>query len=95
MLIRTDGAGGTHEFLDWLTRAAVSYSVGFTTADSTADPLALIPTAAWTPAYDARRADRDGAWVAEVTAMLDLTAGPTGCGSSCARNARTPAPNCG
>ncbi|RPA62137.1 hypothetical protein EF294_08845 [Gordonia oryzae] len=29
MLIRTDSAGGTHDFLDYLTRRRLSYSVGF------------------------------------------------------------------
>ena len=30
VLIRTDGAGGTHEFLNWLTTQRLAYSVGFT-----------------------------------------------------------------
>jgi hypothetical protein len=29
VLIRIDGAGGTHELLAWLTRRRLSYSVGF------------------------------------------------------------------
>jgi len=29
VLVRTDSAGGTHKFLDWLTRQRVQYSVGF------------------------------------------------------------------
>ncbi|MYV99920.1 hypothetical protein GT354_16835 [Streptomyces sp. SID3343] len=35
-----------------------------------------VPKAAWTPAYDADGRPREGAWVAEVTDMLDLTAWP-------------------
>jgi hypothetical protein len=30
VLVRTDGAGGTHEFIEWLTKRRLSYSVGFT-----------------------------------------------------------------
>lgn len=30
VLVRVDGAGGTHELLDWLTRRRLAYSVGFT-----------------------------------------------------------------
>ncbi len=30
VLVRTDGAGGTHDFLDWLHARGVQYSVGFT-----------------------------------------------------------------
>ena len=29
VLVRTDAAGGTHEFLDYLTARRLSYSVGF------------------------------------------------------------------
>jgi Transposase DDE domain group 1 len=77
-LIRTDAAGATHEFLEWLTRQRVSYSVGFTLPDSFAATLPLIPDHAWTPAYDADSQPRDGAWVAEVTDLLDLSSWPKG-----------------
>jgi hypothetical protein len=30
LLVRADGAGATHEFLNWLTARRLSYSVGFT-----------------------------------------------------------------
>jgi hypothetical protein len=77
-LIRTDAAGATHEFLEWLTRQRVSYSVGFTLPDSFAATLPLIPDHAWTPAYDADNQPRDGAWIAEVTDLLDLSSWPKG-----------------
>ena len=38
---------------------------------------------------------REGAWVADITGLLDLAAGRPGCGSSSARSARTPARSCG
>ncbi|TCO15692.1 hypothetical protein EV652_12165 [Kribbella steppae] len=44
MLIRTDAAGCTHEFLDWIGGQRLSYSVGFTLPDDFADKLELIPT---------------------------------------------------
>lgn len=34
--IRTDGAGGTHKFVQWLTDQQVAYSVGFGLCESTA-----------------------------------------------------------
>jgi hypothetical protein len=37
-----------------------------------------IPDDAWTPAYDAGRQIRPGAWVAEVTGLFDLTGWPPG-----------------
>ncbi|PRX44414.1 hypothetical protein B0I32_1511 [Nonomuraea fuscirosea] len=35
-----------------------------------------LPKSAWTPAYDAERQVRPGAWVAELTGLLDLTGWP-------------------
>ena len=43
VLIRADGAGGTHEFLDWLTCQRVQYSVGFTLSVDTAKKLDALP----------------------------------------------------
>ena len=37
-----------------------------------------IPAGAWTPAYDGDGQVRDGAWVAELTGLLDLTGWPRG-----------------
>ncbi len=78
VLIRTDAAGCTHAVLDWLAGQRLSYSVGFTLPDNAADLVALIPTQVWAPAIDADGDVRDGAWVAEVTDLLDLTSWPTG-----------------
>jgi hypothetical protein len=80
VLIRTDSGGGTHEFLDWLTRPArrLQYSVGFTITEDVQEAILKIPARAWTPAYDADRQARPGAWVAEITGMLDLSAWPKG-----------------
>jgi len=78
VLIRTDGAGGTHDFLTWLTGQRLQYSVGFGLTDTAVAKLELIPQSAWTPAYDADRAPRDGAWVTELTGLLDLSDWPAG-----------------
>ena len=78
VLIRTDGAGGTHDFLTWLTRQRLQYSVGFSLNDTAVSKLELIPQSAWTPAYDADRAPRNGAWVTELTGLLDLSDWPAG-----------------
>jgi hypothetical protein len=56
----------------------LSYSVGFTLPDDFAEVLPQIPKTAWTPAYDANRQPRDGAWVAEVTGLLNLSTWPKG-----------------
>jgi DDE family transposase len=81
VLIRVDGAGGTHGLIDWLTRRRLAYSVGFSLPGdlpSIQKALASMPAAAWTPAYDADGRVRPGAWVAEVTGLFDLTGWPAG-----------------
>jgi hypothetical protein len=75
---RSAAVGGTHAFLDWLTSQRLSYWVGFGLPDNTADLLALIPEQVWTPAYDAHDQIRDGAWVAELTGLLNLDGWPAG-----------------
>ena len=81
VLVRIDGAGGTHELLAWLTRRRLSYSVGFALPGDLASiqqTLAAIPASAWEPAYDADRHVRPGAFVAEVTDLFDLARWPPG-----------------
>jgi hypothetical protein len=81
VLVRIDGAGGTHELLGWLTRHRLSYSVGFSLpGDLTGiqQTLAGIPDTAWEPAYDADGQPRPGAFVAEVTELFDLSGWPAG-----------------
>jgi hypothetical protein len=81
VLVRIDGAGGTHELLAWLTRRRLSYSVGFSLPGDLASiqqTLAAIPASAWEPAYDADRQVRPGAFVTEVTDLFDLTSWPAG-----------------
>ncbi|MFF0142966.1 IS1380 family transposase [Streptomyces sp. NPDC005227] len=73
-LIRTDSAGGTHEFVAWLAKRGrwLSYSVGMTITDAIHQAVLKVPLAAWTPAVEPDGEIRDGAWVAELTGgMLD------------------------
>lgn len=78
VLIRIDGAGSTHELLDWLSARRLSYSVGFGLPDHTPELLAQVPDSAWSAALDAEGAVRDGAWVAELTGLLNLASWPAG-----------------
>ncbi len=73
-----DGAGCTHQLLAWLSAQRLSYSVGYSLPANTAELLTLIPAQVWQAAIDSDGAVRDGAWVAELTGLLDLTAWPPG-----------------
>lgn len=78
VLVRTDSGGGTHEFVRYCQQRRLQYSVGFTLTHSTAAAVDRIPEHVWTPAYDADGKVRDGAWVAELTGLIDLTGWPPG-----------------
>jgi len=79
VLVRADGAGGTHELLSWLTAQRVQYSVGFSLPDSFTTELAMLDRAElWQPAYDGDGQIRDGAFVAEATGLLNLASWPSG-----------------
>jgi hypothetical protein len=78
VLVRTDGAGATHRFTQHLHEAGVEYSLGFTLGVEYHDPLLSVPAEAWTAAYNAGGQERDGAWVAELTGLVDLSGWPDG-----------------
>jgi Transposase DDE domain group 1 len=80
VLIRTDSGGGTHDFLTWLSSPGrrLHYSIGMTITDDMQDAILTLPDRVWEPAYDAAGQVRPGAWVAELTGLLDLTDWPAG-----------------
>jgi hypothetical protein len=80
VLIRTDSGGGTHEFLAWLASPGrrLHYSVGMTITEEIQEAILALPGRVWEPAYDAGGQVRPGAWVAEVTGLLDLAGWPEG-----------------
>jgi hypothetical protein len=80
VLVRADSGGGTHEFLNWLTAKSrrLHYSVGMTITEDIQDAIGNVPAQAWTPAYDGDGEVRTGAWVADITGLLDLEDWPAG-----------------
>lgn len=84
LLIRCDGAGASHQLLDWLSDQGklrgrrLEYSVGFAVNGAVRDAISLLPEHAWTPASDADGEVRDGGDVAELTGLLELTGWPVG-----------------
>ena len=82
VLIRTDSGGGTHDFLAWVAGPGrrLNYSIGMTITEDMHQAILQIPDRVWEPAYDAGGQVRPGAWVAELTGLLDLSSWPRGCG---------------
>lgn len=78
VLVRTDSGGGTHEFVQYCHHRHLQYSIGFVLTAASAAAVDLIPAQAWTPAYNADGSVREGAWVAELTGLIDLAGWPPG-----------------
>jgi len=76
VLVRADGAGGTKDYLKWLSGQRVQYSVGYTLPMDMPLLYHQVPERAWTPALDADGELREGADVAEFTGLLDLSGWP-------------------
>ena len=80
VLVRADSAGGTHDFLNWLTARSrrLHYSAGMTITEEMQEAILKVPADGWTPAYDGDGRVREGAWVADITGLLDLSSWPGG-----------------
>ena len=77
MLVRSDGAGASHQLLDWLHEQGkvrgrcVEYSVGFAITEHLREAIDLVPKKIWTPAIDADGGIREGGDVAELTGLVN------------------------
>jgi hypothetical protein len=84
LLIRADGAGASHQLLEWITALdakrgrSVQYSVGFAVTDMVRHAIARVPKEAWKPAITAQGEPREHGDVVEITGMLDLATWPAG-----------------
>jgi hypothetical protein len=78
VLVRTDSAGATYGFAAACWETGCGFSFGFTIDETVQKAILALPNRAWTPAIDIDRETRDGAWVAELTGVLDLGKWPAG-----------------
>jgi len=79
ILVRADSAGATHELLDFCRDGRLGFSVGFDLTEPVRMAILTLGEDAWQPAISQGGEPRDdGAWVAEITAGLDLSGWPDG-----------------
>src|SRR5437016_11413079 len=78
MLARADSAGATHDFLNALRAKGIEFSVGFDITESVRLGILAVPKTAWVEAVDQDYELREGAQVAELTDLLDLSGWPAG-----------------
>jgi hypothetical protein len=78
VMASADSAGATHTFAAALRQHGIGYSLGFAVDENLQQAILATPKHAWTPAYNADGEPRRGAWVAELTGMLNLPNWPQG-----------------
>ncbi len=78
LLVRADAAGATHGFAAFCREQGVAFSFGFAIDEHVRKAIVSLPESAWVAAVEDDGAVRDGAWVAEITDRLDLSAWPEG-----------------
>jgi len=85
ILVRADTGGATHAFTQDCRDAAIRFSVGYELNDTVRQAILELPESAWVQAIEADGEAREGAWVAELTGQLDLSAWPEGSRLICRR----------
>jgi hypothetical protein len=78
LLARADSAGATHDFAAACRAKGVAFSFGFPVTEEVREAIALVPEDVWEPAVEPDDEERDGAYVAELTRMVDLSSWPEG-----------------
>jgi hypothetical protein len=78
LVVRADAAGATHDFATHCREVGVGFSFGFAITQGVRDAIEELEPDEWWDGIEADDALRDGAWVAEVTEMVDLEAWPVG-----------------
>lgn len=79
ILVRCDSAGATHTFADACRAAGVGFSFGYGVDTRVQAAVEVLNTTeCWYPAIEAGDGIRDGAWVAEATALVDMSGWPAG-----------------
>ena len=73
ILARADSAGATHDFVSGLTEANIEYSIGHPVDAGVREALLLFQEEDWVEALEADGTVRDGAQVAELTDLMDLS----------------------
>jgi Transposase DDE domain group 1 len=85
ILARADIGGCTHAFTSDCREARIRFSVGYELTETVRQAILKLNETAWVQASNADGEDRAGAWVAELTDHLDLSAWPEGSRLICRR----------
>ena len=77
-MVRWDSAGATHDFAADCSQKGAGFSFGFPITEAVRQAITKLSKRSWHEAVEDDGEIRDGAWVAEITRHLDLSAWPKG-----------------
>jgi hypothetical protein len=78
ILMRADVGGRTHAFTQDCRDVGIRFSVGYEVEERVREAILKTPESVWRSAIDAEGEVREGAWVTELSADVDLSAWPEG-----------------
>jgi Transposase DDE domain group 1 len=85
ILARSDAAGASHDFACGCRETRIVFSLGYAINSTVREQILALEEAAWTPAVNRDGEPREGAWVAELTAQVNLGSWPQGTRLICRR----------
>lgn len=85
ILARSDSAGASHDFASGCRECRIGFSLGYAINNSVREQILALPEDAWAPAANQDGQPRDGAWVAELTGLVNLDSWPSGTRLICRR----------
>jgi hypothetical protein len=85
ILARSDSAGASHEFAGACRETRIQFSLGYAINSTVREQILALGEAAWEAAVNQDAQPREGAWVTELTGLLDLSSWPDGTRLICRR----------
>jgi len=85
ILARSDSAGASHDFASGCRETRIRFSLGYPINAPVREQILKLPAGAWKPALNQGGQPREGAWVTELTGLLDLSSWPSGTRLICRR----------
>jgi hypothetical protein len=78
VLVRSDSAGASHGFVGAIAERGLEFSVGFDVTEPVREAILQLPEGSWAVAITKEMEEREGAEVAEITSLLNLSLWPSG-----------------
>ncbi len=85
ILARSDSAGASHAFASACRECRIRFSLGYAINNTVREQILALGESAWTPAVNQDGQPRDGAWVTELTGLVNLDSWPEGTRLICRR----------